>query len=241
MDSPVGGSPRNSSLVKLSDLNSNSQQSLPTETDETVIAVSDETDSKECNSVDGCVSPTCDSSTIETSTSSNEFILGVGDDSNTSCSDSDDDEVLAFNFTNNCSLQQQENNQQKHPLSLSVSSTYAAAAADADNDDAASTCSGSTSGPDSERSSSPSYISDLSSMCDIVSLTATAEAIAEARNLLFPSSAGSPNSNGTTSPKPTVFSVNLGKLHLKSDVIFLSLLIILAVMCLMFCNSSYIY
>lgn len=82
-------------------------------------------------------------------------------------------------------------------------------------DDDISIGSGSTGGPDS-RSCSP--MSDVLSLCDVISLTETAERIAESHNLLFPadSSAVSAASNGADRspshlPKPGVFSVDLGK------------------------------
>lgn len=78
-----------------------------------------------------------------------------------------------------------------------------------DCDDTISISSGSTGGPDSERSCSPT--SDVLSICDVISLTETAESIAQSHNLLFPVD----KTDGSVSPthlsRPSVFSVNLGK------------------------------
>lgn len=81
-----------------------------------------------------------------------------------------------------------------------------------------------TEGPDSERSFSPASLSDISSICDVLSLTETAESIVESRNLMFPTNGlpleSSAHSKNSMSPStsdtsivtsPGVFSVNLGR------------------------------
>ncbi|KAF6039399.1 TBC1D16 [Bugula neritina] len=83
-----------------------------------------------------------------------------------------------------------------------------------------------TEGPDSERSFSPASLSDISSICDVLSLTETAESIVESRNLMFPTNGlpleSSAHSKNSMSPStsdtsivtsPGVFSVNLGAMR----------------------------
>ena len=113
----------------------------------------------------------------------------------------------------------------RRPLTLSLSSsTHRTNNDDSDCDEeTASISSGSTGGPDSERSFSPTSASEISSMCDVISLTETAESIAETHNLLFPevsrlrqeAGQGSRSSSPTPS-RPSVFSVNLGMCIVKS-------------------------
>ena len=77
------------------------------------------------------------------------------------------------------------------------------------NSDELSVSSGSTEGPDSDRSCSPT--SDVISMCDVISLTETAESIAQSHNLLFPTDQNDGSTSPSHPPRPSVFSVNLGE------------------------------
>lgn len=104
------------------------------------------------------------------------------------------------------------------PLTLSLSSSTHRTKNDSDDDDTASISSGSTGGPDSDGSFSPTSASEISSMCDVISLTETAESIAETHNLLFPEvsrlkqEAGHGSRSSSPTPtRPSVFSVNLGE------------------------------
>ena len=203
----MSGSPKNASVVSLSDIVETTQKSS------NISAIESSTDSNETVRNQPCVSSAspesqCSNSLLDTSTSSTEFTLGPNGDVSTSDSSDDDDDKLSQQFKNTCSVATENRDSHKRPTTLQIPSDKIHTSPQHDDVDNVSTCSGSTSGPDSSRSVSPSTISDLSSMCDIISLTATAEAMAQNRSRLFPSK---DTYTEPTSPEPSVFSVNLGE------------------------------
>lgn len=185
---------KNSSMINISELTDNGKLSSSA----TLVDSAEEVEPHSTDTPD----TSSDNQLLDLS-SSNEFLFEPGGcrDADIDTSDSGDD----LNVMNT------SHRHRKHSVTLSNNSRLTNGLIGEGDD--CSISSGSTGGPDSDRSSLLGSMSDLSLKCDVISLTSTSESIAETHNLLFPSPVVSRvQQNGESLPlKPSVFSANLGE------------------------------